>query len=115
MYVMAICAGLLALLSGCSEKSMPSSAPNETADVDRVPERQRALTISGPTAAVDELVQALSSKRHEWTMSPVQRDASITSVRFRWKNQPNYRDLGGIIYLAQSKGLAILDTDLIEQ
>jgi hypothetical protein len=79
-----------------------------------MPERKRALTIAGPIDALTKVLEILSSQPHSWQALPFKRDGQKASVRLRWAQQPNYRELGGIIYLAQLNGLRIADTDLIE-
>lgn len=80
-----------------------------------LPERKRAVTLSGPLEALNRALKILSSRPHSWEALPVERESGIARVRLRWPQQPDHRDLGGIIYIAQLNGLEISDTDLIER
>jgi hypothetical protein len=106
---------LLAFLSGCSGRSEADNQVRSEPATKPLPERQRALTISGANSAVHDLVRELTSRPHSWTALPGPTGGGVTSIRLRWDAEPDFRDLGGIIYLAQKKGLTISDTDLIER
>lgn len=72
-------------------------------------ERKRALTITASTEALFKALENLSSRPHSWKIIPIRRDDATASVRLRWPQQPSYRDLGAILYVAQQNGLRISD------
>lgn len=80
-----------------------------------LPESKRALTLTGPLAALAKSMADLSSRPHSWEAGPIKQIGEMSRVRLRWPKQPSYRDLGGILYLAQLNGLHISETELIEQ
>ena len=65
--------------------------------------------------ALAKFIADLSSSPHAWEAGPIEQAGEMSRVHLRWPKQPSYRDLGGVIYLAQLNGLRISDTELIEQ
>ena len=110
-----ILAALIGLSVLSAEQSSEARKRASSSRAVALPERKRALTITGPSEPLNKAMKSLSSRPHSWEASPIKRDIDTASVRLRWRHRPSYRDLGGIIYVAQLNGFQISDTDLLEQ
>ena len=76
------------------------------------------LTISGPRAAVERVIGQAKAVPHAWSVERrwTESDGDF-AVRLRWKDRPSYRDVGGIVFLAQKaapEGVSISDTSIVQ-